>query len=121
MATSPPNLTPDERRVLERLADRVVELRMEVPAILTLETARPLSLLAGQTMTFFEPVVQALFRVSDYRLYASLVERRDCLELLARMIETRADDAHAQRRASRAGPAADAAGTPAGTPPAPRA
>ena len=107
-----PTLTPDERRVLERLADRVVELRMEVPAILTLETARPLSLLAGQTMTFFEPIVQALFRVSDYRLYASLVERRECLELLSRMIETRADDAHAQRRAERA--------ARTGTPPAPR-
>jgi len=121
VANAPPNLTPDERRVLERLADRVVELRMEVPAILTLETARPLSLLAGQTMTFFEPVVQALFRVSDFRLYASLIERRECLELLARMIETRADDAHARRRA---GTTAGAAGTPAaraGTPPGPRA
>lgn len=117
MATPGPTLTPEEQRVLERLADRVVELHMEVPAILTLETARPLSLLAGQTMTFFEPVVQALFRVSDYRLYASLVERREALELLARMIETRADDARARRRA---GPAADASGTPAGAPPVPR-
>ena len=95
--------TPDEQRVLERLADRVVELRLEVPAILTLETARPLSLLAGQTMIFFEPIVQALFRVADYRLVASLIERRECLEQLSRMIETRADDAHARRRAARAG------------------
>jgi len=110
VATAPPVLTPDERRVLERLADRVVELRMEIPAILTLETARPLSLLAGQTMVFFEPIVQSLFRVSDYRHYAALVERRECLELLARMIETRADDAHALRRAAKAG-----------KPPAPRA
>ena len=103
MASDAVNLTADERRVLERLADRVVELRLEVPAIVTLETARPLSLVAGQAMTFFEPMVQALFRVSDYRLYASLVERRECLELLARMIETRADDAHARRRAARTG------------------
>jgi hypothetical protein len=113
VAAPPPVLTPDELRVLERLADRVVELRMEIPAILTLETARPLSLLAGQTMTFFEPVVQALFRVSDYRIYASLVERRECLDLLSRLIETRADDAHARRRAAKA--------ARAGTPPAPRA
>ncbi|MEO5617734.1 MAG: hypothetical protein ABIS67_08180 [Candidatus Eisenbacteria bacterium] len=101
MASDAAVMTADETRVLERLADRVVELRMELPAVLTLETARPLSLVAGQAMIFFEPLVQALFRVSDYRLYASLIERRECIEALARMIETRADDAHATRRAAR--------------------
>ena len=104
MTSEPAALTPDETRVLERLADRVVELRLEVPALLTLESARPLSLLAGQSMIFFEPLVQALFRVADYRLFASLIERRESLDHLARMIETRADDAHARRRAARARP-----------------
>ena len=98
-------LTPDETRVLERLAVRVVELRLEIPALLTLESARPLSLLAGQTMVFFEPLLQALFRFADYRLFASLIERREALDQLARMIETRADDAHARRRAARPRPA----------------
>jgi hypothetical protein len=98
MASEAVKLTAEETRVLERLADRVVELRLELPAILTLETARPLSLVAGQAMIFFEPMVQALFRVTEYRLWASLIERRECIELLARMIETRADDAHARRR-----------------------
>ena len=112
MASEAAVLTPDETRVLERLADRVVELKLEVPALLTLETARPLSLIAGQTMVFFEPLVQAMFRIADYRTYASLIERREALEVLARMIETRADDAHERRRAAKKRPAA---------PPAPRA
>jgi hypothetical protein len=89
-----------ERAVLQRLADRVVELRLEVPALLTLETTRPLSLVAGQAMLFFEPLVQALFRIEDYRLLAGLVERREAMEVLARMIETGADEAHARRRAA---------------------
>ncbi len=101
MASEGATLTADETRVLERLAERVVELRLELPALLTLETARPLSLVAGQTMVFFEPVVQSLFRIADYRLYASLVERREALEALSRLIEARADDAHARRRAAR--------------------
>ena len=49
-------------QLLDRLAVRIVELRLETPAILTLETARPLSLLAAQAMMFFEPFAQALFR-----------------------------------------------------------
>jgi len=85
-------LTDDDRALLERLARRVVELRLETPALLTLETARPLSVLAGQAMLFFEPFAQALFRLPDYRRLAALVERREAMEALAAMIERAADE-----------------------------
>jgi hypothetical protein len=85
-------LTYDDRALLERLARRVVELRLETPALLTLETARPLSVLAGQAMLFFEPFAQALFRLPDYRRLAALVERREAMEALAAMIERAADE-----------------------------
>ena len=92
-------LTDDDRALLERLARRVVELRLETPALLTLETARPLSVLAGQAMLFFEPFAQALFRLPDYRRIAALVERRDAMEVLASLIERAADErAHAARK-----------------------
>jgi hypothetical protein len=86
-----PVLSEEDRALLGRLADRVVELRLETPAILTLETARPVSLLASQAMTFFEPFVQAMFRLPEYRRFAALAERRDVIEELSRMIESRAD------------------------------
>lgn len=101
MATDAPRFTEDELRVLERVADRVVELRLEVPAVVTLESARPLSLIAGQAMVFFEPMVQALFRIRDYRLFAALIERREALDQLSRLIEQRADEARERRRAAR--------------------
>ena len=85
-------LAPEARALLERLARRVVELRLEVPALLTIETARPLSVLAGQAMLFFEPFVQALFRFAEYRRVAALIERRDALEELARVIEHEAEE-----------------------------
>ena len=91
-------LSLEDRALLEKLAQRVVELRLETPAILTLEGARPLCLLAGQAMLFFEPLVQALFRFGDYRRVASLVERRDALEALTRMIEERAEAREKERR-----------------------
>ena len=84
-------LAPEDRVLLERLAQRVVDLRLETPAILTLESTRPLSVLAGQAMLFFEPFAQALFRYPDYRRLAALVERRDAMELLTRLIEERAE------------------------------
>ena len=81
----------EDRSLLEKLAQRVVDMRLETPAILTLEGARPLSVVAGQAMLFFEPLVQALFRFGDYRRVAALVERREAIEALTRMIEERAD------------------------------
>ncbi|MCC6348120.1 MAG: hypothetical protein IT347_00820 [Candidatus Eisenbacteria bacterium] len=86
--------------LLDRLAVRIVELRLETPAMLTIETARPLSLVAGQAMLFFEPIVQALFRLPDYRRYSELVGRRECLAHLADRIEH-----HAAGRQAPRGPA----------------
>ena len=85
-------LADDDRALLQRVARRVVELRLETPALLTLETARPLSVIAGQAMLFFEPFAQAMFRLPDYRRVAALVERREALEALAAMIELATDE-----------------------------
>lgn len=94
-------LAPDDLVLLDRLAARVVELHLEIPAILTLETGKPLSLIAGQTMVFFEPMVQALFSFPDYRRFAALVERREAIETLIQKIEGEADRVQAERRARR--------------------
>ena len=90
-------LAPEDLALLERLATRIVELRLEVPAVLTLETARPLSLMAGQALVFFEPIVQSLFRLADYQRFARIVQHREHLETFARLIERRADAAHGPR------------------------
>ena len=85
-------LAEADRLLLERLARRVVELRLETPALLTLETARPLSVIAGQAMLFFEPFAQALFHLTDYRRIAALIERREAITVLVEMIEHAADE-----------------------------
>lgn len=95
---SDPAITTEDQALLARIATRIVELRLEVPALLTIEGARPLSLLAGQTMVFFEPIVGAFLRLPDYRRFAQLIERRETLEILMRLIEEHADAAQITRR-----------------------
>ena len=79
----------------------MVELRLEVPAILALETGKPLSLLASQAMIFFEPIAQALFPGAQYRRYAALAEKRDAIETLIRQIESCSERARAERQAEK--------------------
>ena len=113
MASESAPLTPEDLALLERVAARVVELRLEVPAVLTLESVRPLSFVASQAMFFFQPLVQALLRFGEYQRFAALAERREALEALTTLIERRAEEARDSRRAARAGPTRGAGGAAA--------
>jgi hypothetical protein len=98
-------LTADDEALVDRLAARIVEMRLEVPAVLALESGRPLSLIASQAMIFFEPLVQSIFHMTDYRRFALLAEHREAVECLLRRIEARAEEARqAKRTTARTGP-----------------
>lgn len=84
------------------MAERVVALRMTVPAILTLESVKPLSFVGSQALYFFEPMVRAFFAVPDYERFAALVERRDTLEALLVKIEQRDEAVRVEERAAKA-------------------
>ena len=99
MASEPLSLSAEDQALLDRLAGRVVELHMDVPAILALETARPLTVVASQALIFLEPLIQSLFRFSDYRRITALVERREVVESLIRRIEAAAEQARLARGA----------------------
>jgi hypothetical protein len=92
---------PEELALLDRVAARIVELHLEVPALLTLEGARPLNVLAGQALYFFEPIVSAFLRIRDYRQFARLIERRETVDHLLERIESHADTAHEAQRVAR--------------------
>jgi hypothetical protein len=116
--TSPdPAFAPEDLDLLDRIAARVVELRMETPAILTLEGGRPLTLVASQAMIFFEPMVAAFFRLPDYRRFATLVERRETVEHLLQRIESRAEAARDERAAARRASAGPRPGSGSGATP----
>ena len=74
---------------------------MEVPAILALETSKPMTVIASQALIFFEPMIQSLFRFTDYRRFTALIERRDVMESLIRRIEAAAERARTQRDEAR--------------------
>ena len=101
MASDPQPLSAEDEALLDRLATRLVELHMEVPAILALETAKPMTVVASQALIFFEPMIQSLFRFADYRRFVALIERRDVMESLIRRIEGGAEKKRAHRAEAR--------------------
>ncbi len=81
-----PKLTERQAELLDKLAQKVVGYRMTVPAIMFLETVKPLSYVGSQTMVFFEPMVKAVFNIAEYDEIRLLMEdRRNVEELLVRI------------------------------------
>lgn len=80
-------LPADENAVLDKLAHKVVDKGWTVPAILFLESVKPLNYIGSQTMVFFEPIVQAVFNFKDYDILRTALEKRETLEVLLLKIE----------------------------------
>src|SRR5262245_31551649 len=82
-------LTPRQEEILDRLAAKVVEWKMSVPAVLFLESVKPLNYVGSQVLIFFSPLVNSIFTVRDYDELAALLEERTSIERLLRRIEER--------------------------------
>jgi len=80
-------LAPEQQEILEKVAKKVVNWRMAVPAIMALETAKPLSFIGSQAMVFFEPIVQSLFSIKHYDTFREMMEDRENVERLLLLIE----------------------------------
>ena len=81
------SLPADEEDVLDRLAKKAVERGMAVPAIIFLESVKPLNFIASQVMVFFEPVIQSIFNFRDYNTLRSALEKHESVEILLLKIE----------------------------------
>lgn len=81
-------VTPERKQELfQKVAQRIVDLRLTPLAIVTLESVKPLTFVGSQLMVFFQPIFTALFPFRQYDEFAALLEERENVEELIRMIE----------------------------------
>jgi hypothetical protein len=89
-------LTPQQEEILLKIARKVIHWKMSVPAILFLESVKPLNYVGSQMMAFFEPFVETLFSWKDYDEFRKMMEERETIERLLQKIEQL--DAEAQNK-----------------------
>jgi hypothetical protein len=97
----PEPLTDKEAAIMHKIAAKFVEWKMTVPAILFLESVKPLNYIGAQAMVFFEPFVQALFNIAEYDTFREMMERRENVERLLQKIEELDAEALARDKAAR--------------------
>lgn len=89
-ATEGVNLEDCDTDLIRKLADYVVRRNMSVPAIMFLESVRPLNFVGSQAMVFFKPIISRFFTSAEYDKLATIIERREVIDLLIKEIEARA-------------------------------
>lgn len=80
-------MTSEEQALLERAAQGVVSRGLAAPALMLLESLRPLNFLGSQGLAFFEPIATAAFDPEKYKRFRKLLEKRSAVSALIHAIE----------------------------------
>lgn len=94
-------LTQEDRDLLAKIADRILEIRLGAPAIFFLESMRPFNFLGSQALHFFNPLMSIFFRYQDVERLATVLEKRASVGYLADLIEEGEKRGAAERKRHR--------------------
>jgi len=80
--------TPEDYdRLCSKIAQKVVERDLAVPAIMFLESIKPVTFLGNQMLVFANPVISLIVRTGEYYRFVRMIEDRDNIEKLTMAIE----------------------------------
>ena len=77
-----PRWTPEDEALLDRLAGEVARRGLSTPAVLLLESVRPLNFVGSQAMVFLQPLAGTVLSAGEWARAAALLERREALSRL---------------------------------------
>ena len=81
------DLTPEERRMTEKMAAWPVKHGLGLPALMFLDTVKPLSFAASQMTLFLSPALELFFNADKISTFVSLQEDRAKVDVLIREME----------------------------------
>ena len=76
-----------DQQLISKLANKIVNHGMAVPAIFFLDMMKYLSFFGGQLMVFFGPIITAFISSEPYYKFSELLEDRKNVEFLLTEIE----------------------------------
>jgi len=77
----------EERKVLAIVLRAIIKRRLTALALFTLESLKPLSFIASQSLIVFGPLIRAVLAVADYDVFVRAIEDRDNIEWMIRQLE----------------------------------
>ena len=79
--------TAAQKIIVDKVCLEVVKRHMTTPALLFLESFRPLNYIGSQVMHFFQPFVSIILTTQTYQHFAQFLENRNSVDYLCQRIE----------------------------------
>lgn len=86
--TSNQPLSKEDEVWLDSIADKIVRRGLAQPAVLFLESTKPVHFVAGQTARFLDPIFSIVVPENGLERLAGLLENRPAAERLIRALES---------------------------------
>ncbi|MBS3767093.1 MAG: hypothetical protein KGY75_03090 [Candidatus Cloacimonetes bacterium] len=77
----------DAHKIMDKVADFIAQRRMASPALMFIESVRPLNFIASQLLFFLAPFAELIFNPTEYQQFAALLEDNKNIEYLLDKID----------------------------------
>lgn len=94
----PPEPTPEEKALLDGLAEKVRKRSMGDIAAFMVESTSPLHDLGAQVVTFIEPALSAFFKKEEVEKYKALLENRKAVAYLVSRLSAEKPEAEKKEK-----------------------
>ena len=84
--------------LIEKISTFIVKRRMAAPAIMTIESLRPLARIGSQLLNFLAPFAEIIFNPKEYQEFAVLLEKEENVKLLLTRIDELDVDMYREER-----------------------
>jgi hypothetical protein len=85
------DLTEDERKLLDDVADGIARRRLTPAAMFFLESVKPMGYVGSQMMIFLRPMISVVWsNPARWDQLQAILEKRGSIELLLKRLEARA-------------------------------
>ena len=73
--------------IIDKIAKFIVIRKMAAPAIMLIESLRPLNFIGSQLLYFLAPFAEIIFNPKEYQEFAALLENREYVKILIDRID----------------------------------
>jgi len=86
---SPENCKPsqEQKLVVDKICKEVVRRHLTTPALIFLESFRPLNYIGSQIMHYFQPIISAVLTGDGYQHFTEFIEQRGSVDYMCSRIE----------------------------------